>query len=173
MVKQYLRALLILFATVIVESAILSNIYVLPCVPDIVLIFTVYLAILNGKTFGELSGFGSGLIMDFFTGVPLGFNTLLRTIIGYTFGHFHKKVIIGRVFIPMVSVGTATLLKAFVTWLITLFFPLTINQLNVFSHKFLFELCANIILAPVFFRFIGYFQDALSTENIQDLKDNV
>lgn len=173
MIKKYFRALLILFATVIVESSILSNIYVLPCVPDILLIFTVYLAILNGKTFGELSGFGSGLILDFFTGCPMGFNTLLRTLIGYIFGNFHKKVIIGRMFIPMVSIGFATLLKAFLTWLITIFFPLTINQLNIFSQKFIFEFCANIILAPIFFRFIGYFHDALSTENIQDLKDNV
>ncbi|MCQ2578509.1 MAG: rod shape-determining protein MreD [Treponema sp.] len=173
MIKQYFRALLILFATVVVESAILSNIYILPCVPDILLIFTVYLSILNGKTFGELSGFSSGLIMDFFTGVPYGFNTLLRTLIGYIFGNFHKKVIIGRMFIPMVSVGAATLVKALLTWLITILFPLTVNQLNIFSQKFLFELCANIILAPIFFRFIGYFRDALSTENIQDLKDNV
>jgi len=63
---------------------------------------------LNGKLVGETTGFISGLILDFMTGIPFGFNCLFRTIIGYIYGIFSKTIILSGIIMPMLSVAIGT-----------------------------------------------------------------
>ena len=83
MAKSFLTSTLIIFFTIILEATVLTNISFLLVVPDIVLIITIYLSLLNGKLYGETTGFISGLFLDFITGVPFGFNCIYRTLMGY------------------------------------------------------------------------------------------
>ena len=173
MVKSLLISTLFLFAATIIESSILSNISFLLVVPDLVLICCIYFSLLNGKLYGEISGFISGLFLDFITGVPFGFNCVFRTIIGYITGLFSNTIIISGLVIPMASVGIATLTKKFLIFLISLFFPrLSLNIYSIISYEFLFEFCANIILAPVVFKFLSFFRPQLSIHDTKDMIDN-
>lgn len=174
MLKSILASSLILFSTVIVESSILSNIPFLIVVPDIVLICTLYFSLLNGKLYGEISGFISGLFLDFFTGVPFGFNCLYRTFTGYLFGLFSKNIILSGIFIPMLSVGIGTVLKRIFIFLISMLFPNTnLYVYGFISYEFLFEFGSNIILAPIIFKFLSFFRKTLSIYDDKDLVDNV
>ena len=94
MTKSILVSAFILLCAVIIESSILSNISFIYIVPDLVLICSIYFSLLNGKVVGETTGFISGLLLDFVTGIPFGFNWLFRAIIGYVYGIFAKNVII-------------------------------------------------------------------------------
>ena len=173
MVKSLLISTLFLFAATIIESSILSNISFLLVVPDLVLICCIYFSLLNGKLYGEISGFISGLFLDFITGVPMGFNCIIRTIIGYITGLFSNTIIISGLVIPMASVGIATLTKKLLIFLISLFFPkLSLNVYSIISYEFLFEFCANIILAPVVFKFLSFFKQQLSIHDTKDMIDN-
>jgi rod shape-determining protein MreD len=173
MVKSLLISTLFLFAATIIESSILSNISFLLVVPDLVLICCIYFSLLNGKLYGEISGFISGLFLDFITGVPFGFNCVFRTIIGYITGLFSNTIIISGLVIPMASVGIATLTKKLLIFLISLFFPrLSLNIYSIISYEFLFEFCANIILAPVVFKFLSFFRPQLSIHDTKDMIDN-
>lgn len=173
MVKSLLISTLFLFAATIIESSILSNISFLLVVPDLVLICCIYFSLLNGKLYGEVSGFISGLFLDFITGVPFGFNCVFRTIIGYITGLFSNTIIISGLVIPMASVGIATLTKKLLIFLISLFFPkLSLNIYSIISYEFLFEFCANIILAPVAFKFLSFFRPQLSIHDTKDMIDN-
>ncbi len=173
MVKSLLISTLFLFAATIIESSILSNISFLLVVPDLVLICCIYFSLLNGKLYGEISGFISGLFLDFITGVPFGFNCVFRTIIGYVTGLFSNTIIISGLVIPMASVGIATLTKKLLIFLISLFFPrLSLNIYSIISYEFLFEFCANIILAPVVFKFLSFFRPQLSIHDTKDMIDN-
>lgn len=173
MVKSLLISTLFLFAATIIESSILSNISFLLVVPDLVLICCIYFSLLNGKLYGEVSGFISGLFLDFITGVPMGFNCIIRTIIGYITGLFSNTIIISGLVIPMASVGIATLTKKLLIFLISLFFPkLSLNVYSIISYEFLFEFCANIILAPVVFKFLSFFKQQLSIHDTKDMIDN-
>ena len=173
MVRSLLISTLFLFAATIIESSILSNISFLLVVPDLVLICCIYFSLLNGKLYGEISGFISGLFLDFITGVPFGFNCVLRTIIGYITGLFSNTIIISGLVIPMASVGIATLTKKLLIFLISLFFPrLSLNIYSIISYEFLFEFCANIILAPVVFKFLSFFRPQLSIHDTKDMIDN-
>ena len=60
MTKSVFISAFILFCTALVETAILSNITVLPAVPDLLLLCSVYLSLLNGRGTGEADGFISG-----------------------------------------------------------------------------------------------------------------
>ena len=173
MVKSLLISSLIFFAATIIESSILSNISFLLVVPDLVLICSIYFSLLNGKLYGEISGFISGLFLDFITGVPMGLNCIFRTIIGYFTGFFSNTIIISGIVIPMSSVGIATVTKKLLIFLISLFFPkLQLNNYSIISYYFLFEFCANIILAPIIFKFLSFFKRQLSIHNTKDMIDN-
>ncbi|MBR5402236.1 MAG: rod shape-determining protein MreD [Treponema sp.] len=173
MVRSLLVSTLIIFSCVIIESSILSNISFLLVVPDLVLICCIYFSLLNGKLYGEISGFISGLFLDFITGVPYGLNCIYRTITGYLFGLFSDTIIISGIVIPVFSVGIGTLSKKLLIFLISLVFPkLSLNVYGIISREFLFELCANIILAPIIFKFLSFFKQQLSIRDTKDMIDN-
>ena len=173
MAKSIVISSFILLCCTIVESSILSNIAFLFAIPDFVLICTIYFSLLNGKTVGESTGFISGLFLDFVSGLPVGFNCLVRTIIGYVFGFFANSVIITGIFVPVFSVGIGTIFKYILINLVTLFFPnVSIYVTGIFSYEFLFELGINIILAPFMFKFLGLFKKSLSVLTTKDKLDN-
>lgn len=174
MTKSILVSTFILFCSVIIESSILSNITFLMVVPDLVLISNVYFALLNGKIAGTSTGFISGLMLDFVTGIPFGFNCLFRTIMGYVFGCFTETVLLKGIIIPMVTIGLATLFKSLLVSVVIVFFPnVNVFHPGIISQEFLFEFIINILLAPIAFKFLGFFNSLLEISTTQDKVDNV
>lgn len=174
MAKSYFISFFITLCAVLIESTILSNISFLLVIPDLVLICSIYFAILNGRLYGEVNGLVSGLMLDFITGVPFGFNCFYRTLIGYLFGLFTNSIIISGVIIPMLTVGVGTLAKRLMIILISFFYPRINLQIYGFiSYNFLFEFIINILLAPIIFKFLSFFNKNLSTKDTKDMIDNV
>ena len=161
MFKSFLCSFLILLCSVIVETSILSNISFLPAVPDLVLICVLYFSFLNGKNYGQVSGFLSGLLLDFLSGSPLGFNCIYRTVIGYLSGVFRRTINSSGFIVPSVIGLLATILKVFLIWLISLFFK-SIKIYNIFTFSFLFELVMNVLLTPLMFKFLNSFRRILN-----------
>lgn len=161
MFKSFLCSFLILLCSVIVETSILSNISFLPAVPDLALICVLYFSFLNGKNYGQVSGFLSGLLLDFLSGSPLGFNCLYRTVIGYLSGVFRRTINASGFIVPSVIGLLATILKVFLIWLISLFFK-SIKIYNIFTFSFLFELVMNVLLTPLMFKFLNSFRRILN-----------
>ena len=173
MIKSLFISTLFLFAATIIESSILSNISFLLVVPDLVLICSIYFSLLNGKVYGEVSGFISGVFLDFITGVPFGLNCVFRTLMGYLFGLFSETIIISGLVIPMTSVAIGTVAKKLLIFFISLLFPkLSLNIYSIISYQFLFEFAANIILAPIVFKFLSFFKTNLSIRDTKDMIDN-
>ena len=161
MFKSFLCSFLILLCSVIVETSILSNISFIPAVPDLALICVLYFSFLNGKNYGQVSGFLSGLLLDFLSGSPLGFNCLYRTVIGYLSGVFRRTINSSGFIVPLVIGLLATILKVFLIWLISLFFK-SIKIYNIFTFSFLFELVMNVLLTPLMFKFLNSFRRILN-----------
>ena len=135
---------------------------------------SIYFALINGKIFGETTGFFGGLFLDFITGIPMGFNCLFRTIIGYISGFFSNSIIISGIITPVLAVGIGTIVKTILINLTALFFPnVNIFVTGIISYEFLFEFIENIILAPFVFRLLGFFKGSLSLLSTQDKVDNV
>lgn len=161
MIKSFLYNLLAIILLLLFQTSILSNITVLPAIPDLLLIYTVFIALHSNPMTGQLTGFSTGLLIDFLSAGPLGLNCLLRTITGFCFGFFHKVLSTKGFFLPMFYVFIATLLKVVLLFIISIFFPSGIVNYNLFSKTFVYELILNSILAPFMFMFLSLFLSKL------------
>ena len=160
--KSFSVSVLFFLAFAIFETAVLSNILIIPAIPDFLLICSIYFSIQNGRLFGVSSGFVSGLFLDFLGSGPFGLNCLLRTIIGYAAGFFAKTLNINGLFFPLILGFSGTLLKSLLLWFISMFFPNVPTSISgFFSFRFIIELILNSVLTPITFKFLDIFKNAL------------
>ena len=159
MIRSYLFGILLLIVSALIDTAILSNIFFLPAIPDLLLICSLYFSVNNGCVYGETLGFSSGLFIDFLSGSPFGLNCLVRTIIGYAAGFLQKMLNLKSYLVNFLIGFTGTLLKALLIYCASFFFPNMINTYNIFSSVFLFELIFNSVLTPFVFKFLNCFSD--------------
>ena len=157
MIKPFLAAALFALGFALLEAAVLSNLLFLPVMPDFLLLCTLYFSVQNGTLFGTAYGFLSGVFMDFLSASPFGLHCLLRTLLGYAGGLFHRTLNVSGVLLPVLLGLTATVLKAFVVWLLSLCFPIGIQTYHLISARFALELALNAAFAPLTFRFLGVF----------------
>ena len=122
MIKSFSLSVFILFVTAMIESAILSNISILPVVPDLSLICLLYFSLHNGKLIGEGTGFVSGLFLDFLSGAPFGLNCLFRTLIGYIAGLFSRTVNSDGFFISLFLGILGTVAKGLILFVLSFLF---------------------------------------------------
>ena len=161
MIKSFLSSVFILLCAAIIQAAILSNMAILPAIPDLSLICILYFSIQNGKLMGETTGFVSGLLLDFLGAGPFGLNCLIRTGIGYVTGLFNRTINTDGIIIPALLGLAATVAKALLLFLLSYLYPTAVMRYNPFSWLFLFELCANVILSPIMFKFLGILKKIL------------
>ncbi len=161
MAKSVLVSVLILLVAALFESAILSNISFLPAVPDLVLLCSIYLSLVNGRGYGVSTGFISGLFCDFMSACPFGLNCLLRSILGYFPGFFEGSINFTGFFIPAAFGLVGTLCKALCIWIISLFFT-SVQTYNIISLSFVVELVLNTLLAPLIFKLLHSFIRTIS-----------
>lgn len=159
--KTYASEIILLFSAVIVETAILSNITILPEVPDIMLIALLFISLKNGRIHGQVLGFLSGLFLDLMSGVPLGFNSIVRTVIGYVCGIFGMSMNSSGIFIPALFGFCGTIFKAVFSWIVSILFPMMLNSAGIFSANFIFEIVCNTLLTPIMFSFFMLFKSFL------------
>ncbi len=146
------------------QSTIMQRIAVFGVVPDAALVVLVFCSIRNGSMEGQVSGFLSGLAFDPISGSPLGFNVLIRTVIGHLYGVFHQKFFIDAFVGPFVLLFTATLLKAGLGALLGLAFPGSIALHAAMGRSVLLEALYNSLLAIPLFLILGLLKGLFLTE---------
>lgn len=161
MIKRSLWGLFFAFCFLIVETALLSNILVLPVVPDLMLLLLVFISFYNGSVMGEVHGFFAGFMLDFLSASPLGLNSLMRVIIGFIAGLFKDVFNEDKIFFPAVLVAGATMAKGFLLIAISFFFGEKVAVYHFGESVFWIELCMNTVLAPFMFAFLRLFSTLL------------
>ncbi|MEM0961452.1 MAG: rod shape-determining protein MreD [Bacteroidota bacterium] len=108
---------------VILVQWLLSNLRLWDVWPDVVLLYIAFAALRRGRVAGAVTGFGTGLAMDFFiTGTP-GLNTVLKTLMGFIIGFFRAEqgeylrltppqAFVGALVIAVVHNGLMTIILA-------------------------------------------------------------
>jgi rod shape-determining protein MreD len=92
-------------------------------VPDVVLLYVALQALQYGRVVGAVTGFGAGLLMDVLTGLPLGLNALIKTLMGFVIGFFRSdqgdkmridpiQAFVGALVVAVVHNGLMTILLA-------------------------------------------------------------
>lgn len=158
-VTSFFFTIILLF----LETAILSNLYFLPVVPDLLLLYTVYVAIHRGCLHGETEGFASGLLIDCLSSAPLGLNALLRTIVGFISGLFFLTINTHGFIIPFIIGCCATIAKIILMSVISFFFPGNVFAYDLFSSTVWIEVLLNSLCAPILFAICSKF-DSITNE---------
>ena len=155
--ETLLTTALLLFA-LLLQSTLFQLVSINGVVPDIALIVLIFASYRKGTRVGLVSGFFSGFFEDFMSLTPLGFNSLVRTIIGFLYGLLYGSFVIDTILIPILFTIVATIMKAFLSWLTSFLFA--VKEANIFFLHFnlLIEVIYNSILAPFIFGLLKLFR---------------
>lgn len=155
--KYFFASLGSIISLLLLETTIFTNLNFLPAIPDLLLIYVMYIGISRGSVSGEIQGFASGFFLDFMSGAPLGLNALIRSILGFLVGLFHLNVNMKGFLSPAFFGLIGTIVKAILLEIISFFFPNIINSYSFFSSDFFYECILNALFSPILFQFFSFF----------------
>jgi len=146
----------------ILQSTLIAKIAFFNVIPDIALCIVVFSAYVNGTMTGQVSGFFSGVFLDFLSAAPLGLNCLVRTVIGALAGIFKGAFFLDIFFMPVILCSLATILKALVVLIIHLFMGPAVPAYSFTSSKLWIELGLNALSAPILFLLLKNFRPVIT-----------
>ena len=152
MIKNIIWALVFILAAALLQSTVLSRLIIyIQAIPDLTLGILIYIAYVNGTMTGQVSGFFSGLLLDFLSAAPLGLNCLVRTLIGALAGLFRGAFFLDVFFLPFILCSLATLLKAAIYFILNLLLGPAVPVYSLVTPLFWVELGLNSLSAPLLF----------------------
>lgn len=89
---RYLLLALLPGLALYLQSTLFQHVKVNGVLPDIVLIFTVFFALMNGGIRGGIYGICCGLLEDLYVGRMIGINVLCKGLIGYLLGKTNPQI---------------------------------------------------------------------------------
>jgi rod shape-determining protein MreD len=162
-VKKIIWALIFTVGAALLQSTVLSRFVVyIRAVPDLALGILVYTAYVNGTMTGQLTGFFSGVLLDFISSSPLGLNALIRTLIGALTGVMKDTFYLDFFFLPMALCAGVTIIKALLLFPLHLVFPQTVPAYSFWALTFWVELGMNTLTAPLLFGLLKLFGPLLA-----------
>ncbi len=168
MVKVIFCSILAALFFALIQASVLSNLTILPAIPDLVLLLVLYVSLKNGGACGCTSGFLSGIIMDFASASPLGLNAITKTIAGFVTGKFNPAFMQQKFFVPVAVAIGSTLLKAILMIVLAFFFGDKIIRYGIVSSMLWFEVAANAICAPFMFMLLNAFKPLFIMKGVED-----
>lgn len=153
-----LFTLLALGICIMLQSTLLEKIAIRGVHPDLALIVLVFASLRKGSMVGQWSGFASGFLEDLMNVSPLGFHSLLKTVVGYLYGVFSGNVFVDPFLMPMVLMVVATLLKGVLAGIVSAIFGISASGFITFTGRIWIEVAYNGVLAPFLFALLNLFK---------------
>jgi rod shape-determining protein MreD len=161
MVKNILWTAVFAVVAALLQSTLLSRLALYRAVPDLALSVVVYTAYVNGTMTGQLSGFFSGIFLDFLSAAPLGLNAFIRTLVGALAGLIRGAFFLDVFFLPMALCAAATLAKALSLFLLHLLLAGAVPAYSLTAPTLWVELALNTVCAVPLFAFLKLFNPLL------------
>ena len=89
--KKYLRYGAVTFVLLIIQTTIVPFTSISNIIPDILMVWIVYVAVRLGQIPATVIGFSIGLVMDLISGQFIGLSALAKTIAGFIAGYFYNE----------------------------------------------------------------------------------
>lgn len=148
--KPYIWAFLFIIF-LILELTVLKNLTLFGTSPDLMLLLTTLAGLNNGVLYGAILGFSGGLAKEIFSKALLGPGTFSLTLIGFLAGLFGRRVFYQNVFIQVLIIFLATLLKMTLTNWLLIFIHYSPYPLKAFISQAFY----NALIAPLIFFLSG------------------
>jgi rod shape-determining protein MreD len=162
MVKTIFWTVVFSLTAALLQSTLLSRLALYRAVPDLALSVVVYTAYVNGTMTGQLSGFFSGLFLDFISAAPLGMNAFVRTLVGALAGNIKGSFFLDIFFLPMGLCAAATLVKALTLFILHLLLAGAVPSYSLAAPTLWIELALNAVCAVPLFAFLKLFNPLLA-----------
>ena len=143
---------------ILLQSTILNRIAIRGVRPDLALIVLIFVSMRRGAMAGQVSGFATGFLEDLMNVSPLGFHSLMRTVIGYVYGLLSGNVFIDPLLMPIVLTVVATILKGILAGIISAIFGLAGSGFITFTGRIWIEVGYNAVVAPFLFALLNLFK---------------
>lgn len=157
--QAYLPHILVLFATVILQTTIMPHFRIMGIQPDLLLIITITYAFIEGSTFGSVTGFAGGLMQDLAVTQNVGLNALSKALVGYLAGLLKRTIFIESIFLPVIAIFIATLLNETIYVSFAYLFGYEVSVHLIFGFLILPSAVYNSVLAffvyPLLYRLVG------------------
>lgn len=141
---------IILLVFAILQNTVLTPLQISEVRPDFTLLLLVFFAHQLGSMEGKLIGFAAGIVMDLLGMAPLGFHSLIYTVIGHLFGLSRGKMYVDAIAMPVIFAVAASLITALTALFVAVaFLPQRVGM--VLSVALLIQLGMHAVLAPFVF----------------------
>ena len=160
MIRSIIWTIVFSIVAAILQSTVIAKLSFFNVIPDIALCVLVFSAYVNGTMTGQISGFLSGLFIDFLSMAPLGMSSLIRTLIGALVGLFKDSLFLGYVIMPVILCTVATLLKILMMFALHLIIK-EIPVISLTDLRLWIELGLNALCAPLLFLLLRNFKPML------------
>lgn len=140
--------ILVVFA--VLQNTLLTPLQISQVRPEFTLLLLVFFAHQRGSMEGMIFGFITGIVIDLLGIAPLGFHSLIYTVIGHIFGLSRGKIYVDAITMPVIFAVAATLLSILTALVITLLF-LPLRIASVLSVSSLIQLGMHALSAPFIF----------------------
>ena len=149
--RKIVFAILIII-TFILQSTVFQWLSIASISPNLLLILTVSLGFMCGKTTGLFVGFFSGLMIDLFYGNLFGLNALIYMYIGFLNGFLYKVYYDEDIKVPLVLVGVSDLVYGIVIYGLQFMLRGRLNLLGYLRHIIFPEIVYTVVLTLVLYR---------------------
>jgi rod shape-determining protein MreD len=149
--KRTLLLSLLVLTGLLIETSVLGEATLVGTKPQVLLLFTVALAMGEGPALGSAFGFAAGLVADLLTGLPAGLTAISYTIVGYAVGAIRAQVSTPSAWLPVSMVFTATLGGVLLYGGLALMVGQEAAGGTALLSHALFAACYNALLTPFLF----------------------
>lgn len=140
------------------QSTFFANYSIKGVVPDLVLVFVIFYALLNGADKGARYGLLCGLLEDLYTGRFIGMNAVSKSVTAYIIGRMQHRVFTENVAVGIFSVIIGSLLNAFLLLIMALIYFAAFNLTINFLIDALYQVVYNVLLTtPIY---LWYYQSS-------------
>jgi rod shape-determining protein MreD len=156
-VRFIVLALLPLLA-IFFQSTLFASYSIKGVVPDLVLVFAIFYALLNGAGKGARYGLLCGLLEDLYTGRFIGMNAVSKSVTAYIIGRMQHRVFTENVAVGILGVVIGSLLNAVLLLIIALVYFTAFNLTISFLINALYQVIYNVLLTtPIY---LWYYQSS-------------
>ncbi len=157
-VRVTIVTVITLGACILLQSTVLHAIELGGVHPDLALLVLIFVAMRRGSMVGQVSGFAAGFLEDLMNVSPLGFHSLLRTLIGFLAGLLSGNVFVDPFLMPIILAVLATILKGLLSGIVSAIFGIAASGFITFTGRLWIEAGYNGVVAPFLFALLGLFR---------------
>ncbi|CFX80796.1 Cell shape-determining protein MreD [Syntrophomonas zehnderi OL-4] len=151
---RYFLLAILPFLAIFLQSTFFNSYSIKGAVPDIVLVFVIFYALLNGGRKGAYYGLCCGLLEDLFIGRFIGINAIAKAITAYVIGILQGRVFEENVIVGIIGVILGSIINAGLLLVLVLlnFSAFNVNEL-LFMDMLYQTLYNALVAAPIYIWF--------------------